>query len=543
MASELRWIGGDPEHRSLLGGHQPPWRIGVAVVFGVVAVSLVPSFGWWPLLVGIVVVAVWWFITMNTHRGTIFDRWKAQRRWRARAAAGDDVYQPFSDEAWEAGVERVRTTRGRDRAEARRELHTLRAMPDGADGMGWLQSGIGEPGIAWHAPLGEEARLTVAFEVDGQLHGIESDARLNRASAAFGRFLANRAAPASLVRSVQLLTRVLPADTAFHQRWVSDNLTDDDDETAQQVLRSYAQVIERSSADAMVQRHFAVITWPLTAAFQDRARRYGAELDGWRSLMAAEIDSVRRGLRDAGLGAPRALSAREVGAVILHQQAPSRPIDQAGDVHPLRIGVASHDEMSAHVVDEREPNGLTTQWWHRTARIVPSGMVNQPRHQLWALPLLTGRDLPFMRSVSFHMNLVPAGPALAQAELDHTIAGAATYRKRKAGTTVIGQDISTSSAERRVADLQAGTGHQGVEWAAYVTITARSRDGLAQASQQLTEVCATALGVPRLEWLDSYQSAASGLTWPIGRGLAAPSDTFAVRMLRSAAGRESKEAL
>ena len=77
----------------------------------------------------------------------------------------------------------------------------------------------------------------------------------------------------------------------------------------------------------------------------------------------------------------------------------------------------------------------------------------------------------------------------------------------------------------------------------YVTISATNRDDLAQSSRQLEETCATSLGIDRLDWLDSYQSAASGTTWPIGRGLAAERSSLSARIYARLAGTTDKEAI
>jgi len=100
-----------------------------------------------------------------------------------------------------------------------------------------------------------------------------------------------------------------------------------------------------------------------------------------------------------------------------------------------------------------------------------------------------------------------------------------------------------TAAKRRRSDLSAGSHHHGVDWVGYVTVTAPNKDALAQASRQLAEVCSTGLGVDRLEWQDSFQAAASGTTWPIGRGLKRSAPTFATRVYTGLAGRSEKEAI
>jgi hypothetical protein len=425
----------------------------------------------------------------------------------------------------------------------------MRALPDGADGMGWLQMGHREPGIQWHAPLGQRPYLAVVFQVTGQLNGVTSVASMNQSADAWGRFLAARAAPSSLVSEVSTLTRVLPADSAIQELWVSTGL-DPAIHPNHPGVRSYAEVLRRNGMDAMVQRHSFTLTWPITPVFEDAAAKYGEGRDGWRQLMRQEISATVRGLRQARMGEVTVLTARQTAAQILHQQNPSRPIDLVEDAHPARLGVASHDEFSAHVVEgaERIIDATGSEvlvpvgWWHRTCAIRGENLTIAPRTQLWALDILVGSDLPFIRAISFKLRLIPAGEAKSAAKQDLTRDRAAQLADAEAGRLLdTDASVAMTAAARRQADLIAGSHHHGVEWVGYITLSTRSRDELARASRQLADVCATGLGIERLEWQDSYQSAASGLTWPIGRGLTVPRTSVSTRFYDRLAGRSEKE--
>lgn len=160
-----------------------------------------------------------------------------------------------------------------------------------------------------------------------------------------GKFLAHRAAPVSLIRDVQTLTRVLPPDTAKHDIWYNSKrearpVGADDSSLAlwdaQQL--SYAEVRRRAAADAMVQRHFVVLSWPLSPLFVESAAKYGRGRDGWRALMAEQIEASLHGLREARMGQVNYLTARQTAAVIMHQQNPSIPIDLAREAHHAPVG-------------------------------------------------------------------------------------------------------------------------------------------------------------------------------------------------------------
>lgn len=561
----LRYPGGEAGHRSFFGGTRNKARvafIGLFVVGGMI--GMIMGGGLVVAGIALVGVGVTVLVTQRTHNGTVLERRRKRRRWAGRKRLGLDRFVVFTQAGWDQIMTAAQSASRRARQGAAVAARQMRANPDGSDGMGWLQHGSNLPGISWHAPAGEEPYLAAVFSVSGQLRGMESAGALTRAAEAWGRFLAHRAAPSALIRRVQTLTRVLPPDTAQQQRWVFDHLARlDDDATEEQELslmmqkRSYAQVIERSSENSMVQRHFVVLVWPLTGAFTDAAAKYGPGRDGWRALMAEQIQAAVTGLTEAKMGQVYPLTARQTTAVILHQQNPSMPIDLRSNRHvnPRQVGIGSREEFSAHVVDGGyDPTVLgksdpisaapAVEWWHRTAAIHGEDLSGSGRSPLWTLDLLIGREMGFIRSVSFHMDLVPQSQAKALARQD-VVRDAATKIARDA-KGVIGDDendAQLSAAQRRRRDLAAGSHNHGVSWIGYITVTAGTREELAQACRRLVDVCGTGLGIERLDWQDSYQAAASGTTWPIGRGLKADTTTFADRALGVLAGRTEKEAI
>lgn len=535
-------LGGESRHRAFFGGQGSRSRtllLGAVVVAALVGTPLV---GWPALAGGLVAAGLTVAATTRTHTGTVLERRTKRSRWRARRRLGTDRFVPYEPTTW-ADLQQ-QTTQGPRAARrlAVQGLAAMRANPDGCDGMGWLQSGPKEPGIAWHAPIGEGEYLSVAFCVSGQISGIESASVLARAAEAWGQFLASRAAASSLVEGVQTLTRVLPPDSARQQLWAHLTLDPAAPLAAQE---SYAEVIERAGGGAMVQRHYVVVRWPVTGRFLDAAAHRGRGRDGWRALMAEEIEATVRGLEEARMGAVAPLTARQTAALILHQQNPTRPVDVVRGVHPAALGLASHDEFSAHVVEASDySTGEPGQWWHRTAVIHAEAMAAGERTQLWALDLLVGRDLDFLRSIAFHLRLVPAGEAKAAARRDLTRDLADEISDRQHGR--LANDTTTaakSAARRRAEDLAAGSRHHGVEWIGAVTVSARTREGLARACRLLHETCSQDLGIEHLDWQDSYQGAASGMTWPIGRGLRPAAAPLSAHVYERLAGRTEKEAI
>ena len=561
-AAYLRYLGGESGHRGFFGGSTSKTRVlllGFFIVGGMVGMVL--GLGLPALIIAVAGVGITMLATARTHRGTVLERRRKRARWRARQRLGTDHFVPYEVGAWDQLQEALTRGTTEEKCAAEGQAQMMRANPDGADGMGWLQYGANVPGIAWHAPIGELPYLSVAFSVSGQLRGMETAAALTRAANGWGQFLARRAAPSSLIGDVQTLTRVLPPDSARQQLWVKTRLdTVQPDWTTAQMESfdaqklSYDEVIRRSSVDAMVQRHYVVVSWPLDQQFTDAAGKFGRGRDAWRALMATQIQATEHGLDEAKMGDVRALTAKQTTALILHQQNPHRPVDLTRNVDPLAAGIASHDEFSAHIVEGVDPTSVVTgpagpaspavTWWHRTAAIHGENLAVAGRSPLWCLDLLIGRELAFIRSVSFHLHLVPAGQAKSKARADVVRDQAGVLADLQKGRLVSdGSTTRMSAAQRRSADLAAGSQHHGVEWIGFVTISAPTRDDLGQASRQLEEACATGLGIERLDWQDSFQSAASGTTWPIGRGLRPSGSTLATRALNRLAGRSEKEAL
>lgn len=537
-----RYLGGEAGHRSFFGGTHSKSRIAFVSIFMTAGLILTPIFGWPAIVLAVSGSGLAFALTARTHRGSILERRTKRSRWRARQRVGSTQFVPYEVGEWDQLQTAQAHGTKKERLQAAASIAAMRSNPDGADGMGWLQYGRNLPGIAWHHPRGEQPYLSAAFSVSGQLRGVETEGVLGRAAVEWGKFLAARAVPSSLVGSVQTLTRVLPPDTARQQHWVSMSL---DPGATREQQESYKEVILRTGADAMVQRHYVIVCWPLSAQFVAAALKYGAGRDGWRALMAAEIDATVRGLQEAQMGKVGSTTARQLSALILHQQNPSLPIDAVRTADPLNFGVKSHDEFSAHIVSGVEvAGGKPVDWWHRTAAIRGEAMTVAPRTQLWTLDLLIGRELTFIRSVSFHMQLVPAAEAKAAARRDLIRDMAEDISDKQHGRlTDDDTSVAMTAASRRRADLAAGSHHHGVEWIGYVTISANTRDELALASRQLAEACATGLGVEQLDWMDSYQSAASGTTWPIGRGLKRSHISFASRVYQGLAGRSEKEAI
>lgn len=535
-------LGGETAHRSRLGGNIPTWRIltiGGAAAFGAFLTLIMATPGF---IIGVVVVAAVWGMTVATPRGSVLERAAGRRRWRERATLGTVKYVPFDAGQWEALAGQAGAKSRAVRADAALQAVWQRETPDGASGMGWLNKRPRTPGIAWHAPVGEAPYLSVAFEVSGQIRGLESDAATNEAAQRWGRMLANLGSQESLAKCVQTMTRVLPPDSARHQAWIVANL---DQDIPPAVAQSYDQLISQCDVSTMVQRHFITVRWPLGAAFRRAAGRQGPGQVGWEKVMAQEIPAMATALGSAGHSWVRALSATQVAAVMLHLQDPGRAIDHVAGVDPDQFGVASGDDYSAHVVTGTDPaTGQAQQWWHRTAVIRADAMATVPRSSLWVTPLLSSSGAGDMRSLAFHTWVVPAEQARDAARKDQTRDAADRISRSSSGRLLDDEtELRLNAARRRAKNLQAGQQHAGVDWVGYLTVTARSREELSDVCRRVAGTAARELGIERLEWCDTYQGAASGGTWPIARGLRPPISRSRDKLLGGLSGHGAKEAL
>lgn len=522
-----RVLGGEAGRRGFFGRRaNRPRLIGLLIVaaLGAVATIMLRTTGLALTAVGALLVFA---ATTGTHHGSVLARRAARRRWAERLDTGTVAFVPVGD--------RPPGLSERTDPDAVRAWNTYRDWPDGAEGMYWLQRDRGRPGIAWHAPTGEDAYLSVAFAVDGAIRGVADDRFLDTAATAFGDLLARYGSPTSLANRVQMLTRVVPVDSAFHEAWVWDALDwDTPDNTAgasghEALVASYDEVVRRVAAGGLAQRHYVAVRWPLTSAFTAAAARRGPAQAGWRALMAAEIDTVTSHLRAARLGEVTALSAAQLAAVLRHLQHPSWPIDQAVDVDVDAPWVACEDEWSATRTygpgpeDGPSSDGAAAgvqEWWHRTAVVPIEAVETGPRTPLWLGPLLWGLPHPIIRTLSIQIEIVPAAVARHGARTDLTADLADLAAQREKGVLTDDElTVALAAARGRLDDLAPGSGHHGAAWVAHLSITAPTRADLLEATAKISEAAGDA-GITHLHWCDTQQAAAMACCWPIARGMA-----------------------
>jgi len=538
-------LAGDTRSRGLFSGRRSRGVTVARYTAGAVVLVLLLLFQVWGLVVGVPLLLVVFGATTDTGTGGTVASWvQDHRRWRYRQRNGLVDFVPVDQRP-----DDLTPTPEGSRAERRAALRTWNAYrdwPDGVDGLYWLESRPGIPAVAYHAGTGEVPYLSAAFRVDGPIQGLHGDAFVAQAQQAFGQLMAGWGAGQKLVSGIQIVTRVMPADSALHEVWLQDQL---DPDAPQDLQTDYTTLLGQLSASSFVQRHYVVLRWSVDEQFRSQARRQAPGLDGWLWLVNGEITTARRRLTDAMYRGVRALSGPQLAAVLRHLQHPDWPIDRASDVTVTDCWLPSHDERSYTAVTSEYPDPMDPDWllpertWlHRTAAIPVDALDVREVDGLWLAPLLTGLDEQIVRTLAVHLQFTPAREAKATARRDVTTDQRDLLARHRKGQMVDDEtELALSSAARRMSDLAEGVGHHGAHWAAFLTVSAPSRTDLAAACTHLEAAAADAAGINRLDWLDTIHAAAHATTWPLGRGMSSPPKSVLTRALRKVGAATAKE--
>lgn len=534
-------LGGESKSRGMLSGRRSRGLAVTWVVIGVGGCLLVMFFQLSGLIATAVVAVVAFLASYDPGTGaTPWSRFQDRRRMRYRRRTGIVDFVPVD-------------YRPEDLPPGTVEWMKYRDVPDGVDGLYWLQSDPGVPAVAYHAPEGEEPYLSVAFSVDGPVQGLHGDQFVEHAQFRFGQLLAGWGSIQKLVSGIQIVTRVIPADSAAHELWLQDQL---DPDAPADLQADYAELLDKKTGESFVQRHFVVIRWNINAQWHQTVDRMGAGLDVWLRVVLGQLASVTRRLNEAMYRNVKPLSGPRIGAVTRHQQHPGWPIDRASDVnvvagHGLPVcWLPSHDEWSWTEVVSPSPDPFIPEimlepssWRHRTARIPTSAMEVRELDGLWLSPLLVGMDEPILRTLAVHIQFIPGAEAKTEARKDATSDQADIMGQERKGRIVDDEAaLALSAANRRAADLSDGSGHHGAKWVAYLQVSVPDENLLPGVCGVIEEAADNA-GVTRLDWLDTLQSSAHGTTWLFARGLNPPKRSRTTKTLHAITSGQPKEAL
>lgn len=547
MVNRTSILGGEARGRGLFGGarrsRQQMIALIVAAIVSAILVLTMQLIG--AGIAAVLLAGVWAAFADDGSGNTLFARRRDRARMRWRRRKGFDRFAPV-----QIRPEGLRPDTGvnrRERKASRLEYNAFRDWPDGVDGLYWLEKNPGRPAIAYHAPTGEPNYVSVAFSVDGPIQGLHGDAFVAEAQWRFGQLMAGWGASQKLVTGIQITTRMLPSDSAFHEMWLEGEL---DPTAPAEFQQDYDRLLATVASASFVQRHYVTIRWDVDARFMGIARRRGPGLSGVTEIVREQVGQVERRLGDGLFQRVHPLSGPQLGAVLRHLQHPDWSIDRASDVNVDTCWLPSRDEWShtqvtAESPDPYRPDLLLPQseWLHRTAEIPVTAIEVRELDGLWQSSLLTRMEDQIVRTISSHIHFVPGREAKTAARRDATLDRADIMAQERKQQLVDDQsELALSAAVRRFQDLREGGGHHGAVWKQFLTISARSTDELVSACS-LVEDAADESGISRLRWMDTLHSAAMATTWPLARGMAPPKRSTASRATKALTASTPKEAI
>lgn len=368
--------------------------------------------------------------------------------------------------------------------------------------------------VRHHSP-GRRAFQTVAWEMVGARAGFDNDYMLGADQERFGKLAAACVTAEPRVVGLQQVSRVGSYDMADHVHWIAGKIPPG---TNQRLIDSYVNLLDIGGEQSDQTR-----TW-LVARVRDAGLVDVADdlddddddLDAdERVLRSVEqiAESVSQLAAMQGIQL-RALTGPRLAAVIRGLQDPDHPLDQTAGMAWDSAWAPWETWHPRHMVI----HGSDRRWWTRTA-VIPADAVAPgalPADFLWPL---TGSMTPtLVRTVSTHVELIPADRARSKARDDVTADGTAAMEAVTSSVDDGGAGRQLSLSEQHLVDLAAGSGHHGAAWVATITIQAPSLRDLARASKQLATAAEEA-AITRLDFVDGWHDGAFCTTLPLAHGM------------------------
>lgn len=513
MAVTHTQLGGELQGRSILGGNRNKLeKIGMWSSIAVLLVAQLIVMRWsWTVLIGGVLLAATVFVWSPRpsfgHKSVMgMLAIPLRRRWNRRMGTLDTA----GGEAAEASPERT--------PHLPAAVGKLRAFEVE------LWPGMEDPGrlVVLRQRVHDQTQFTMVLEFRAQQNGILDGFDGLRNHAGWAKFQAAMARQGSLVRYLQQVARIVPFDPSDHVHWLIDSLPE---QAPELLVRSYAELVDGVISQQEQNRTWLVVGVPATSEFYATADRVtvpehmAEESDRDRadmrtsSVLATELRRIISAGRSNGLQF-RPLDEQRLAAVTRSLQDPDQPLD--------RLDGADRFSMWLPWIGSQSPRYLVIEgserpWYSRTAIVPRDGFAAGELPVDMLVPLLTGVNPAVVRTVSTHMTLVPATTARSEARDDVTMDRSAIQQQAKEvsdGTS----EAQMSASQRRLQDLQPGSGVHGAEWAMAMTIQAPSLDELEEAVNAVEEAAAEA-HISHLVWQDHAHHLAMPLTLPLATGV------------------------
>lgn len=506
-------LGGELQGRSIFGSSRNRLeRIGMWSTLAVLVVAQLMVMRWsWTVLVGAVLLATTVFVWSPRpsfgHKSVVgMLAIPLRRRWNRRMKTLDTVGGEAA-EAAEGNVPHLPAAVG-----------TLRGFEIE------LWPGAEHPGrvAVLRQRIHDQTQFTMVLEFRAQQSGVVDGLEGLRNHAGWAKFQAVMARQGSLARHLQPVARIVPFDPADHVQWLIDALPDNAPEI---LVRSYAELVDGVISEQEQNRTWLTIGVPASREFYAAADRVvlpddmNEASDRERAdartavVLATELRRIISAGRANGFSF-RELDERRLAAVTRSLQDPDQPLDRLEGADRFSMWLPwIGSESSRYLVIE----GSQKRWYTRTAVVPRDGFAAGELPVDMLVPLLTGVNPAVVRTVSTHVTVVPATTARAEARDDLTMDRSAVQQKAKEvsdGTS----EAQLTASQRRLQDLQPGSGVHGAEWALAVTIQAPDLEELERAVNAIEEAAAES-HISNLDWQDHAHHLAMPLTLPLATGV------------------------
>jgi hypothetical protein len=364
--------------------------------------------------------------------------------------------------------------------------------------------------VLHHHNPGERPYLTVMMEVQGQASGLRTDSAYESVAMRYGVMLAQLAKSGSYIRGLQQINRIVPHDSTPHRSFIAQRVSTRPG--LEEVIASYEDLVDLTALEAEQHRNYLVARIPLTPEFYEESQSYGDGLSGWAGLVREELARMADLAARAELSRPQVLGEQRTCAVLRSLQDPRWPIDQHEGVHWNNCWQSYRAERDRLVVNDT--------WHTRTAFLPREGIAPAPLGPRWLAPLLTKVSPSVIRTLSVRMEFIPDKRARAKAVVDVTQDGASLQggdQKNKIGDGT--DEVMLSASARRLRDLAPGSGHQGVDWAMSIAVTALDPGELRRACMRVANEAAQS-ALTDLDWQDTWHDVSVLSTYPLARGMA-----------------------
>jgi hypothetical protein len=270
-----------------------------------------------------------------------------------------------------------------------------RIIPDGIGSIRLMSLDIpggGSIAVLQHMNPYRTPFMTAVLEVEGQPSGLREESDFSNGAERFGRFLASCSGPSSLVDGIQIVTRVVPVDSAVHEWYILRNRSLI---APRRLFESYAELIGQARQTVEQHRNYIIAKIPLTSNFAEIAKSLGGTASDEEircRVVLEEMNRLALTASSAELKPLRVLGPRRLAGLLRSLQDPDYYID---DYEGVDLSTCWQPYQA------RRQYVLTNQKWAtRTARVDGDALSTEPVHMRWLSPLILGVQPSVIRTTA-----------------------------------------------------------------------------------------------------------------------------------------------